>query len=141
MDIPDEMTVDEYMKFMKSQSCAPTRHRRRKQRIDWVKVLCIHIAAEELPDPQAEHRFHPTRQWRFDLAWPQHKVACEIEGGTWMRTNDGRSKGHANPIRFAQDCEKYNEAALSGWLLVRVTPSMIDDGRAVAWLCRALRED
>ena len=50
-----------------------------------------------------------------------------------------RSKGHAHPERFEEDCEKYNEAALYGWTLIRVTPDMIRDGRAIDWLDRALR--
>ena len=48
-------------------------------------------------------------------------MACEIEGGIWMQTETGRSKGRPSPT-FEQDCEKYNEPALYGWTLIRVTP-------------------
>lgn len=34
------------------------------------------------PEFVREHRFHPTRRWRFDFAWPDEKVALEVEGGT-----------------------------------------------------------
>ncbi|UCC53812.1 MAG: hypothetical protein JSV68_07520 [Anaerolineaceae bacterium] len=55
-----------------------------------------------------------------------------------MKTETGYSKGHAHPERFEKDCEKYNEAALYGWTVIRVTPKMISDGRAIDWLERAL---
>ena len=29
-----------------------------------------------------EYRFHPTRKWRFDYAWPENKIALEVEGGS-----------------------------------------------------------
>lgn len=55
-----------------------------------------------------------------------------------MKTKSGYSKGHAHPIRFEKDIEKYNEAALYGWTVIRVTPQMVRDGRAIEWLERAL---
>ena len=110
---------------------------------DWSTVLLEQIRLANLPEPIREYRFHAHRQWRFDFCWrlPDNLVACEVEGGIWMQTSTGRSKGHAHPERFESDCEKYNEAALYGWLLIRVTPPMITDGRAIEWLERALKED
>ena len=96
------------------------------------------IGLMSLPQPVLEHRFHDTRRWRFDLAWPDLKIACEIEGGVWMQTKTGRGKGHAHPKRFISDIEKYNQAALLGWLLIRATPEMVKDGRAVLWLQQAV---
>lgn len=81
---------------------------------------------------EREFRFHPTRRWRFDFAWPGHLVACEVEGGTWSGGRHTRGKG------YESDCEKYNEAALLGWLVVRFPRSMILDGRALATVQRAL---
>ncbi len=114
---------------------------RRSQPIDWNKVLLEQILLAGLPKPKTEYRFHANRQWRFDFCWRPQLVACEIEGGIWMQTESGRSKGHAHPDRFESDCEKYNEAALYGWLLIRVTPKMVRDGRALDWLERALLTD
>jgi hypothetical protein len=109
--------------------------------INWNKVLLEQIRLAELPEPLQEYVFHANRNWRFDFCWREGGllVACEVEGGIWMQTETGRSKGHAHPERFEQDCEKYNEAALYGWTLIRVTPVMIRDGRAIDWLDRALR--
>jgi len=72
-----------------------------------------------LPTPVAEHRFHPTRLWRFDYAWPAQKIALECEGGIWT---GGR---HINPAGFIADLEKYNAAAVLGWRVIRLTPASI----------------
>ena len=80
-----------------------------------------------------EHVFAPPRRWRFDFAWPDLMVALEVEGGSWIRG------GHNRGADFERNAEKYNEAALQGWLLIRVTTNMIKDGRAVAVAERAVR--
>jgi len=72
-----------------------------------------------LPLPVAEHRFHPTRLWRFDYAWPAQKIALEVEGGIWT---GGR---HINAAGFIADLEKYNAAAVLGWRILRMTPKSI----------------
>lgn len=71
-----------------------------------------------LPKPVAEHRFHGVRKWRFDYAWPEHKVALEVEGGLFARVK-GR---HARPQGIRGDMEKYNTAAGMGWLVLRCLP-------------------
>lgn len=76
-----------------------------------------------IPLPVPEFRFHPKRKWRFDFCWPDRKVAVEIEGGVWLQTEEGRSKGHAHPKRFFSDMEKYTHAAVLGWRILRFTPN------------------
>lgn len=93
-------------------------------------------AAANLPVPELEYHFHPARQFRFDAAWPAYKLALEIEGGIWLQTKTGRSKGHAHPARFLADIEKYNEAAILGWRLIRITPKMLDRSREIRELVR-----
>lgn len=78
-----------------------------------------------LPEPETEFQFTDERKWRFDFAWYQLMLAVEVEGGVWNR---GR---HVRPKGFEDDCEKYNQAALWGWVVIRVTTSMINDGRAI----------
>lgn len=94
--------------------------------------MALHIRVNGLPEPEREYQFHPRRKWRFDFAWPEHRVALEVEGGIW---SGGR---HTTGAGFAADCEKYNEAALMGWTVIRVTGDHIDSGAAVDWLRRAL---
>lgn len=62
-----------------------------------------------------EFRFHPTRKWRFDYAFPSKRVAVEVDGGVW---SGGR---HINPSGYINDLEKLNTAASMGWLVLRIT--------------------
>lgn len=64
----------------------------------------------------AEHRFYPTRMWRFDYAIPSHRIAIEIDGGVWI---DGR---HNRPKGYIADLDKFNHAAMQGWLVLKFTP-------------------
>ena len=73
-----------------------------------------------------EHRFHATRQWRFDFAWPARMVAVEIEGIT-----GGAGGRHQRAAGFVADAEKYEAALALGWTVYRV-PS--------AWIYRAGRK-
>lgn len=72
-----------------------------------------------LPPASRELTFHPTRKWRFDLAWPTRRLAVEVEGGTWSGGRHVRGKGYEG------DIEKYNAAQALGWLVLRVTPQML----------------
>jgi len=79
------------------------------------------LVLQGLPAPVLEYKFHPRRKWRTDLAWPDLKLACEIEGGVFSR---GR---HVRPVGFLRDVEKYNAYAVMGWSLLRVVPSQVQD--------------
>jgi very-short-patch-repair endonuclease len=85
-----------------------------------------------LPRPEREYAFAAPRRWRFDFAWPDKRVAVEVEGGRWV---GGR---HNSPVGFAADCEKYSEAAVLGWCVIRVTPEMVESGAALHYIERAL---
>lgn len=98
------------------------------------QALLFQIKALKLVVPEQEHRFHPTRKWRFDFAWPQHKIAVECEGGTHMNGRHNRGTG------YEADCEKYNEALLLGWRVLRVTGGQVSRGQAIRWVQQALRE-
>ena len=79
-------------------------------------IAVAFFTAQRLPAPVTEHRFHPSRKWRFDYAWPDVKVALEVEGGVWT---GGR---HTSSTGFLKDMEKYNAAATLGWVILRFTP-------------------
>ena len=65
---------------------------------------------------EKEFKFHPVRKWRFDYAFPEHKIALEVECGVWT---GGR---HTSSVGFLNDMEKYNTATLMGWRVFRTTP-------------------
>ena len=77
-------------------------------------------------DLHSEHRFHPPRKWRFDYAHLPTKTAIEIEGGVWTKGRHTRGGG------FLKDCQKYLQAAVDGWVVVRITPCMIGRDNLIA---------
>lgn len=79
----------------------------------WEKLAPSH------PVPVREHKFMEKRKFQFDFAWPEHKIAVECEGGSYVRGRHTRGAG------FEKDCEKYNLAALTGWTVLRYTGSMM----------------
>lgn len=85
-----------------------------------------------LPEPTPEYRFHPTRKWRFDWAWPTQKVALEVEGGVWTHGRHTRASGYIG------DIEKYNEATLLGWRVLRCVPDQLMTHETADVLRRAM---
>lgn len=73
-----------------------------------------------LPEAVTEYRFHPSRRWRFDYAYPAHKVAIEVEGAVWAGGRHTRGAG------YLADCEKYNAAQLLGWIVLRYSPAQME---------------
>lgn len=87
-------------------------------------MFSLHCLANKL-NPEPEYRFHPDRKWRFDFAFIEQKLAVEIEGGAW---SNGR---HTRGAGFIGDMEKYNEAVVLGWKILRFTPEAVKSGRAI----------
>jgi len=73
-----------------------------------------------VPQATIEFRFHTVRKWRIDFAWPNVKLAMEIEGGLFIQGRHGRGGN------YRKDCEKYNALAEAGWTLLRYLPKEID---------------
>jgi very-short-patch-repair endonuclease len=94
--------------------------------------MAVQIKGAHLPPPILEYRFHSERKWRFDFAFIPQLVALEVEGGTWIKGRHSRGKG------LERDCEKYNEAAILGWKVIRATTNMVNDGRALKFVEKAL---
>ena len=88
-----------------------------------------------LPEPIAEYRFAPPRRWRFDWAWVNLKLALEQDG-----VLSGLGGRHQRKEGFEKDIEKLNEAVLLGWTVIRFTPRMVRDGRALVVVERAYRQ-
>lgn len=97
-----------------------------------VASLIDQIRLAGLPEPEPEVRFHPRRKWRFDWAWKDMHIAAEQEGGIWTGGRHTRGRG------YESDCQKYNAAALMGWIVFRFTPDMIASGEALQTLAEAM---
>ena len=101
--------------------------------VDWQKELALYVeASKSLPPPVLEYVFHPSRKWRFDLAWPDGRFAVEIQGGVYHQGRHTRGDGYTN------DCEKLAEAVCLGWRVIYVTTEQIKNGQALAWIERIL---
>lgn len=88
--------------------------------------------AAHIDVPTPEFRFHPKRRWRFDFAWPDHKVALEVQGGIFTQ---GR---HTRGAALEKEHEKLNSAAILGWRVLYVTPKQVANGEALAYVTDAL---
>lgn len=95
-------------------------------------ALAWQLKAAGLPEPVREHRFHPTRRWKFDFAWQDRWLAVECEGGAYVEGRHSRGPG------FEADLEKYAEATAMGWTVLRCSPRQIEEGRCLAWIERLL---
>ena len=122
----------------------------------------LQIQAAKLPAPIEEYPFATSigRNWKADRAWPEYRILFEIEGGGFgqaIHVGTGawttrRVKGQKIRVEIApgeivrvggrhntgegmrNDCEKYSQAAIMGWLVIRATPEQIRDGSALTWL-------
>ena len=109
------------------------------------KLLLSQIALLKINEPALEYKFVRdivgnapgirTRikeldlgDWRFDFAWPDRKIAVEIEGATWTGGRHTRGSG------FEEDCRKYNAATSLGWQVYRFTGSQVKSGQAVKFI-------
>lgn len=87
-----------------------------------MRAVLLALFAAGHPNPVEEYRWHPTRRWRFDGAYPAYRLAYEVEGGSWV---GGR---HVSGSGFGKDCHKYNAAALMGWTVLRFSAEMVREG-------------
>ena len=94
--------------------------------------LLFQVRAVGLPMPLHEYRFAPPRKWRFDFCWQDQKLAVEVEGGAWIQGRHTRGKG------FIADMDKYNQATLMGWRVLRFSGEHIQSGAAIDTIESAL---
>lgn len=102
-------------------------------RVDHADGLLRVCVTHGLPRPHREVRFHPSRMWRFDLAWPAYLLAVEVEGGGYVAGRHATGKG------IEDDCEKLSTAVALGWSVMRVTPRQFERADpALTWIRAAL---
>jgi hypothetical protein len=71
-----------------------------------------------LPSPQKEYRPGVAKKFRFDYAWPEWKIAIEVNGATWTK---GR---HSSGEGIQRDYTKLNYCQILGWLVIQFSTSM-----------------
>ena len=95
---------------------------------DLETFMAFSLKAAKVADFEREYVFRGIkgdRKWRFDFAWPDRKIALEVDGGAYSGGRHTRSTG------FTEDCRKLNEAAVCGWRVARVTGEMVTSGEAL----------
>ena len=79
-------------------------------------MICVTLGVQK---PVEEHRFHQSRRWSFDFAWPEYKLALEVDGAIWSKGRHSRGSG------IIGDMEKFNAAAELGWRVIKFTPQQL----------------
>ena len=85
------------------------------------------------PPLEREVKFHASRRWRADFAHTASRTLIEIEGGIFLPGGGRHSRGAG----YAKDAEKYLEAVLAGWTVIRLTERQLELDfveRIVVWL-------
>lgn len=75
------------------------------------------LETQPVPSPKAQWPVCDFRKWRFDIAWPDRKIAVEVNG---LFSSGGASR-HCRPMGHARDCEKLTVAAALGWRVLVFT--------------------
>jgi very-short-patch-repair endonuclease len=78
-----------------------------------------------LPRPVMQHKFHPSRKWRWDFCWPEEKLAVEIQGGSFV------AGGHNRAPQQQKDYEKQRAAVALGWRVLPYNTIDMKDPEAV----------
>jgi very-short-patch-repair endonuclease len=86
----------------------------------------------EILQPDREYKAIADRRFRIDWAWPEQKLALEVEGGVWTGGRHTRGGG------FLADMEKYNLLAVAGWRLLRCQPKELANYATIDLIARAL---
>jgi len=108
-----------------SKAAEPKKARHRSHRAWSTDLTLKTLGSLGFPEPVLEFKFHPKRQWKFDIAWPNYKVALEVEGGIFKMRDEGgnlRQGAHGSVTGILRDIEKYNAAAALGWVVLRALP-------------------
>jgi len=87
-------------------------------------TLVQHLKTHKISFEQ-EYKFHPTRKWRADFLITGKKILVEVEGGIWSGGRHTRGKGYLG------DMEKYNEAAMMGFTVLRFSTEQVKAGVAI----------
>lgn len=95
-------------------------------------MLLTRLEREGLPLGLPQYPVVTGRQFKFDRAWPEQRVAVEIQGGLWVNGAHSRGSG------VERDCLKLSMAAALGWRVLPISKQMIKSGEAVNLIAQAL---
>jgi very-short-patch-repair endonuclease len=79
-----------------------------------------------------EHQFRWNPNRRFKADFRVEGWLIEVEGGAW-------NGGHRRGAEANKDCERHNDAMMTGFRTLRFTPHMVETGEALACIEAALK--
>lgn len=142
------------LKALDSVAASKKQPRKKKKYTSKVPILIKQLELCGVPAPRwanhpdKEYKFHERRKWALDVFFPEYMVAVEVEGGTGihmkakavsMAGNEYTVKSrHLTQGGFEEDSVKYFEAAKKGISVIRVTSTMVKDGRAASMALQML---
>ena len=80
-------------------------------------IVRAYFKTVKLSAPVFEYKFHATRKWRIDIAWPDNRLAVEVQGGIFVQ---GR---HSRGAAMLKEWEKLNTLAGMGWRVLFCQPT------------------
>lgn len=101
---------------------------------DVESTLLYQLRLAGLPIPVSEYRAVPGRRYRFDFAWPDHRLLVEVQGGIWTVSGHSTGKG------ITRDVEKLAAATIAGWRVLQVTSDHVRNGVALRWIQQAISQ-
>lgn len=123
----DAVTVAEYRAELRKQKQMP---REKAKLYEWL----ADFAKRNFLSAVTEYQFHPRRKWRFDWAFLDPiKVAIEFDG-----LYGGGAHTSVNMV--AKDSEKMNQAAILGWVVIRVNSASLRDGSGYRDIEQAIQQ-
>ena len=96
------------------------------------RILASHLDALKIPYT-TEFRFHPERKWRSDFRIDGYPILVEVEGGAHSNGRHTRGSG------YTADCEKYSQASILGWRVIRGTTEQVKKGLVLKWIEMAMK--
>lgn len=106
---------------------------------DWSAELTFQLHALGFSGYEREFRFAVPRRFRFDLAFPEHKLAVEIDGIVYTKGSHMAGGRHTSIKGLRAECEKSALATLHGFRVIHVLPEHVLSGQAIAWIEQALK--
>lgn len=122
---------------------AAVTYAKRRARSKLEHLFAQHLALMGL-EPAREHRFHSTRRWRFDFAFPEVFLAIELngaifteakaefaeQGGKLVAVPTLKAGRHSRGAGQLNDMEKLNAAIELGWSVLVYGPPHVRSGAA-----------
>ena len=120
------ISIADYKKINKSKRRAKRPASVKKERVvsEGEALLSQHLRAHKICFEQ-EFQFNADRKWRADFHLIGMGILIEVEGGIWSNGRHTRGKGYLG------DLEKYNEATMMGYQVIRFSTEQVKSGKAI----------